>query len=363
MHIPVSAFRIAIPGGGEIEWGNQTDIHANMQAIVLSRNGNGYHPTVVDIPAPTVGAGDVLIDMRAVSLNRADLRFLPTHFSHQDDTSGPLIAGLEVAGEVACVGSDVRGFSIGDRVMAMTSRAFADLVAVDHRLVVHVPDHFSWAQAAGTMISFVTANDALHNAAQIRHGDSVMVVGGTTAAGIATIQLANNFGAGRIWATTRDEGKSGRLRALGCNHVIVTDYSTGPDSVASQCGGQEFNVIIDTVGGNTLRDLIEISAVKARIICLGRVGGGAAEFDLNQLSRKRISIIGVSFRTRSLAEHSSAIDSFKAHALPFLEGKTLRPVIDKELEFPDISSALSHTNTAKQFGKIVMVRTHMEGRV
>ena len=173
-----------------------------------------------DVPEPVCGNLDLSIAVKAAALNRADLRRAGTHFAASDKKDSLAIAGVELAGEVTGFGADVRGFAVGDRVMAMAGGAYAQQAVIDHRLAIRVPLPMSWEEAAATPITFVTAHDALMRAASFRTGESVFVQGASSGAGIASVQIARLKGAAHVFGTAGSSDKLERLRALGCDVPI-----------------------------------------------------------------------------------------------------------------------------------------------
>ncbi len=167
-----------------------------MRAIVIEGNSLRLR----EVPDPSLGPADLLVRIRATSVNRADLRRAAVHFT-QSETAAAAIAGLEMAGEVIGKGADVSSFAIGDRVMAMTGGGYAEMVAIDHRLALPVPAKFTWARAAATPTVYVTAHDALVSQGGVTAGTQLLVQGASTGTGIAAVQIAHAWKADRVFGT------------------------------------------------------------------------------------------------------------------------------------------------------------------
>jgi NADPH:quinone reductase-like Zn-dependent oxidoreductase len=271
--------------------------------------------------------------------------------------SGPAVAGLELAGVVLAVGEQATGFAVGDRVMAMTGRAWAERATVDYRLAVPIPDWFSWSDAAATPVSYLTAHDCVVSAARLAPGESLLVQGATTAAGLAVLQVAKHLGARPILGTTSSPAKAERLRSVGCDIPLVrgaADTIDVADSTRSATDGRGADVIVDILGGTALTENIAAAAIQGRIICLGRVSGTRGELDLDEFARKRIQMTGVTFRTRTFEERCAVVERFIRELLPALDSKEVRPGWDRFFDWADCAEAESYLRSGRQFGKVLL---------
>lgn len=325
-----------------------------MKAVIIDESTQDRALVYRDVPDPTPAPTDLLVAVRAAALNRADLRRAATHFAGSEKQRGLPIAGLELAGEVVAVGSDVKGFAAGDRVMAMAGGAYAERALIDYRLAIPVPQSFDWRQAAATPITFVTAFDALTNAAQLKNGESVLVQGASTGAGIAAVQIAKFKGASRVFGTA-GEGKLARLRELGCDCPIDYRAQDFVEVVHRETEKRGADVIIDHVGSEVVRRNIDAAAIKARIVCVGRVAGVESTINVDELSRKRIHLIGVTFRTRTMDERIKVIRDFCSEMLPAIADGRLKPVIDSVYPLSEASAAQEHMRANQHFGKVILI--------
>jgi NADPH:quinone reductase-like Zn-dependent oxidoreductase len=325
----------------------------DVEAVIIESGQPPARLAVREIPDPVPGPGDLIVAVRASALNQADLRRAPTHFAGSEKQEGPTVGGLEMAGVVTAAGSDVRDFAVGDRVMAMTGGAWAQLAKVHQSLAMPVPAGLSWAQAAATPISFVTAHDALASAARLAPGESVLVRGASSAAGLATIQVARVLGSGPVYGTTNSAAKIPVLERLGCRGIL-----SGKDGVAGVIrqltGAAGVEVVIDIVGAGSVQDNIDAAAVKGRIVCLGRLAGTEGRFNLDEFSRKRIHMIGVTFRTRTFEERAVAVTRFREEMLGSLSSGELQPVIDRSFSFREIEEAQRYMREKRNFGKVIV---------
>ncbi len=325
-----------------------------MKAVVIDESRAERPLIYTDVPDPRPGPTDLLVVVRAAALNRADLRRAATNFASSERRGAAAIAGLELAGEVIATGAEVKGFGAGDRIMAMAGGAYAELATIDYRLAIPVPASFAWTQAAATPITFVTAYDALMSAAEFKPGESVLVQGASTGVGIAAIQLAKMAGARTVYGTAGAEGKLQRIAELGCD--VPIDYHTQNfvDVIRERTQDVGVDVVLDLVGSTTAQGNIDSAAIRGRIICVGRVAGVDATINLDEFARKRIRMIGVTFRTRSLEERTEVMRRFTQEIVPTLDRGMVRSVIDSVFPLAEASAAQERMRANKHFGKIIL---------
>jgi NADPH2:quinone reductase len=324
-----------------------------MRAAVIEPGEDGPRLVVRDVAEPAPGARDVMVRVCSAGLNRADLRRAASHFARSEGVVGPAIGGLELAGEVVALGADVHDVAIGDRVMAMSGGAWAELAAFDHRLSVGVPSNFSWHQAAATPISFITAHDALSRAAGFRPGETVLIQGATSSAGLAATQLAVAMGAKKVFATSTSPRKLATLTALGAIGIDATAHDVARQ-VQDETDGAGADVVLDIVGEGVVQQNIDAAAVQGRIVCLGRLAGTAGQFNLDEFSRKRIVMIGVTFRTRTSEERFQVVRRFTDEILPLLAAGSVVPMVDRSFALPEVEEAEAYMKTSTGIGKILI---------
>jgi NADPH:quinone reductase len=326
-----------------------------MKAIITAPASESARYILAEVREPAVGPEDLLVQVHASAINQADLRHASRHFAGSESASGPAIGGLEMAGEVIALGERAAGFAVGDRVMAMTGRAWAERVAVDHRLTVPVPSGFNWRDAAATPVSYITAHDCIAAAARLAPGESLLVQGATSAAGLAVMQIAKHAGAQPVFGTTSKEAKVGRMRSYGCDMPLVRGSVDAAESVKAVTGGRGVDVVVDILGGAALQENVAAAAVQGRIICLGRVSGPRGELDLDEFARKRIQMTGITFRTRTFDERCAVVARFIRELLPALQDKEVKPVWDRSFDWADIFQAEMFLRSGNQFGKVLML--------
>jgi putative PIG3 family NAD(P)H quinone oxidoreductase len=323
-----------------------------MRAVVLRSHGGPDVLQFEDVASPIIGEQDILVTVAATALNRADLLqrmgFYPNPFP-----SGPEIPGLEFAGTVAAIGEKVTSWSIGDRVMGITSGgAYAEQLSIHERQAMAVPSGMSLHDAAGIPEVFITAWDALVVQGGLTSGRWAMVHAGASGVGTAAIQICKAIGA-RI-VVTCSGGKVEACRALGAD--VVVDYGTQDfvAEVATATGGAGVDVILDVIGGDYVERNVASLAVKGRIIQVGVMAGKPVPFNVGLLLGKRASITGTVLRARPLEEKIAISQRFASEMLPLFSTGQLKPVIDSVYAFADIASAHEYMATNGNVGKIVI---------
>ena len=323
-----------------------------MRAVVLRSHGGPDVLQFEDVASPVIGEQDVLVTVAATALNRADLLqrmgFYPNPFP-----SGPEIPGLEFAGTVAAIGEKVIAWSVGDRVMGITSGgAYAEQLSIHERQAMAVPSGMSLQDAAGIPEVFITAWDALVVQGGLTSGRWAMVHAGASGVDTAAIQICKAIGA-RI-VVTCSGGKVDACRALGAD--VVVDYGSQDfvAEVAAATGGAGVDVILDVIGGDYVERNIASLAVKGHIIQVGVMAGKPVPFNVGLLLGKRASITGTVLRARPLEEKIAISQRFASEMLPLFATGQLKPVIDSVYAFANIASAHEYMASNGNVGKIVI---------
>ena len=324
-----------------------------MKAWLIEKDGATARLVLRDVPELVPGPDDLLVGVRAVGLNRADLGLNAGHYARIASKPPHPVAGLEAAGEVIGVGSAVTGWSVGDRVMGMPAGAYAEQALIDHRLAVRMPAGFDFVRAAAIPVALFTAHDAVVTAGRLARGDTLFIQGAASGVGIAAIQIARALGASAIIGTA-SVPKHEKLRALGMTHCI--DYAAGGvvEAVLAATGGAGADVILDMVGAKAIADHIAMAALGARWVQIGRMGGISGPIDLNELSRKRLSLIGVSFRARDVGQFAALVNAaWRDCGQAVAEGRFAMPV-DRVFPFAEADRAQAAMRENRHFGKLIL---------
>lgn len=325
-----------------------------MRAVIATRPGGPEVLDVVDRPEPAPGPDDLLVQVAATAVNRADLLQRAGHYPPPPGTTD--ILGLEAAGVVVDMGPAARdrGWQVGDRVMAvLAGGGYAERVAVPAAVALPVPASLGLVEAAAVPEVFLTAYDNIFLRGRLMAGESLLLHGGTSGVGTAGIQLARRAGC-RVLATGSTSGKTAAARALGADHAI--DY-TAEDFVARAhelTDGDGVNVLLDVVGGAYLERNLHALAVEGRLVVIGLQGGSTGELDLRLLLSRRLSVSGSTLRARSPEEKEPLIRRFCDEVLPGFDDGTLRPVIDRVLGLEAAAQAHELMAAGVHVGKIVL---------
>jgi NADPH2:quinone reductase len=307
----------------------------------------------VDVREP--GAGEVLVEIAAAGLNRADT--LQRRGFYPAPPGAPAnVPGLEYAGTVARIGTHVTELAVGDRVMGIVAGGgMGSHVVVHAREAIRVPAGMSLEQAAAIPEVFLTAYDALFPQAGLGIGQVVLIHAIGSGVGTAALQLARATGARPI-GTSRTQDKLDRCEALGlprADALLVGDKRFAA-AVAERTQGRGADVILDTVGAAYFAENIAALAPRGRLVLVGMMGGATAEVALGALLGKRAHVFGTMLRSRPLEEKAALAQAFTRDVLPLLERGALVPVIDCVLPMRDIQEAHRRMEANQSFGKIVL---------
>lgn len=321
-----------------------------MKAAVVTENGVQYK----DAPKPSPKPNEILIKVKAASLNRADLAVASGH--RHGTVGGPgTIVGLECAGEVEAVGSEVKDFRPGDRVMSSAAGGFAEYAVADSGRAHRIPaNNMSYEQAACMPVAVQTMHNALVGAGRLKKGESVLIQGASSGVGLLGMQIAKHLGASIVMGTSTNEGRRARLKEFGCDLALDTNDPKWPDKVKEATGGKGVDLIVDQVS-TVMNQNMEAAAILGRIVNVGRLGGMKGEFNYDLHALKRIDYIGVTFRTRSPEEVRAIVKSARADLWTAIESGKLHLPIDRTFPLAQAAEALAHMKANAHFGKIVLV--------
>lgn len=302
---------------------------------------------VAEIERPRPGPEEILVKVAAAGLNRADL------FAATMSPPGTVI-GMEWAGEVVEVGSGVRGFAVGNRVACSGGGGYAEYAVCNARRAIRISSKLDLTEAATLPLVLMTAHNALATVGAMKAGDKVLIHGASSGAGIAAIKIAKLLGAGLVAATSRSEANRARLAELGAD--IVIDPADGWSArLREATGGHGADVIVDMVTGPGLNETMMAAALLGRIVNVGRLGGGTTEINLDLHAVNRISLIGVTFRTRTLDEIADICRGVENALWHHVESGALRLPVDRSFPLAEAPAALAHMADNRHFGKIALI--------
>jgi NADPH2:quinone reductase len=328
-----------------------------MRAVVLESYGETEVLQVVEVADPVPGPEEVLVDVVATALNRADLLqrrgFYPSPPLAGFAPPAPEIPGMEFAGRVAASGERVTDVDVGDEVMGIVGGgAYAERLVVHERQLLRVPSTVALADAAAIPEVWITAYDALVVQGGLTSGRTALVHAGGSGVGTAAIQIAKAMGA-RI-VVTASAGKVEACRALGAD--LVVDY--GSQDFVAECraftGGAGVDVVLDVIGGDYVDRNVTSLRVGGTIVMVGVMGGGRTEVNVGALLPKRATVVGTVLRGRPLEEKVVITRRFAAEVLPLFESGAVRPVIDSRYPLDEIAAAHDRMESNANVGKIVI---------
>lgn len=322
-----------------------------MKAVIITRPGGPEVLEIQDVETPSPVGDEVRVRVRASGINRADLLQRAGGYPAPPDTPEH-IPGLEFAGEVDEIGSLVRQWKPGQRVMGLAGGgAQAEYILVRESLLVEIPSNLDFVQAAAIPEVFFTAHDALFTQAGLRMGERVLIHAAGSGVGTAAIQLARATGA-IVFGTSRSPAKLERARELGLDFALPADNFAA--EIARLTDGQGVQVVLDFVGAPYLEQNLHALSNWGRLIFLATMGGSQSNLSLGLLMGKRISLKGVTLRTRTLAEKTAVTQAFIREVLPHLANGRIKPVIEKVYPLAEIRTAHTVMGENQNFGKLII---------
>jgi NADPH2:quinone reductase len=322
-----------------------------MKAAVVGENG----VEIRDLPKPEPKPNEVLIRVRASSLNRADVGVAAGHQHGRVGGIGSRI-GLECAGEVEAVGSEVKGFKAGDRVMGAAPGGYAEYAVTDQGRVNRIPaNNMTYEQAACLPVALQTLHNAIVTAGRFKRGESLLIQGASSGVGLMGLQIGKFLGASIVMGSSTNPGRRARLKEFGCDLAIDTTDPKWPEEVKKATGGNGVDLVVDMVSGPTVNGSLEAAKILGRIVNVGRLGGTKGEFNFDLHASKRVDYIGVTNRTRTPAELNEVTRLMRADLWPAVEAGALSLPIDKTFPLDQVAEALAMMRANQHFGKIVLV--------
>jgi NADPH:quinone reductase len=332
-----------------------------MQAVWISTYGGPEVLEIRTVGKPLMNDDQVLVRVRASSLNRADLLQRQGKYPPPPGFP-PEIPGMEFAGEVAEVGSSVRRWKPGQRVFGLIGgAAHAEYVVTYEHLLAEIPPNLDWTQAAAVPEVFITAQDALWTQANLRPGESILIHAVGSGVGLAAVQLARAIQA-MPYGTSRTADKIEQSKSLGLEDGLVVrenalrnNFDDLPAATERWTAGKGINVLLDLVGGPYVKASQKAMAHQGRMILVGTVAGSSYELDAKYVMSKRLQIRGTVLRARSMEEKIAATRLFAAEVVPLLACGVLKPNVDSVFPISDIGKAHQRLESNETFGKVVVL--------
>ena len=321
-----------------------------MRAIRVDGEALRWEPGAYE---PSAAPGEVLVEVAAAGVNRADLLQAAGHYPPPPGASP--ILGMEVSGRVSALGDGVTRWSVGDEVCALVvGGGYAERVAVPAAQVLPVPAGVDLVDAAALPEAACTVWSNLFMVGGLRHGEVLLVHGGGSGIGTFAVQLGAHAGA-RVAATAGSARKLDACRALGAS--ILVDYSSEDfvTAVREATDGHGADVVLDLVGAAYLTRNIDLLAPNGRLVVIGLQGGTRAELDLGRLTAKRLALIGTTLRSRPAEERAAIVASVETHVWPVVAAGDVRPVVDRVLPMSEAAEAHRVLRDGEAIGKVLLV--------
>ena len=327
-----------------------------VRAISINQPGGPEVLVEATLPDPVPGPGEVLIDVAAAGVNRADL--LQRQGFYPPPPGAPETLGLECAGTIAALGPGVAGWRVGDRVAALLDGGgYAELAVAPSTQLLAVPEGLDLVAAASLPEAVCTAWSNLVMVGGLTAGEAVLVHGGSGGVGTAAIQLAAHLGA-RVLTTAGGPDRVARCLELGADVAIDHRAEDVVARVLAATAGRGADLILDVLGAGSLAANVRALATGGRLVVIGLQQGRRAELDLGALLTKRASVHGTTLRSRPHGEKAQIVAEVAAHAWPLVgtgPEAPLRPVVHDVLPLADAGRAHELLASGAVFGKLVLV--------
>jgi putative PIG3 family NAD(P)H quinone oxidoreductase len=325
-----------------------------MRAVVITKPGGPEVLKWQEVPDPDLGPGEVLIDVAAAGVNRADL--LQRQGLYPPPPGAPPYPGMECSGRIEAVGAEVTGWRPGDDVCAlMAGGGYAEKVAVPAGQVLPVPDGISVVDAAALPEATCTVYANVFQVGRLTAGETLLVHGGASGIGTIAIQLGKASGA-RVMCTAGAGKKLEFCRSLGADVAISYRNEDFVTVVRDATGGHGADVILDIMGASYLARNLSALATGGRLVIIGRQGGNRAELDLGVLQGKRASIHATTLRNRTLGEKAAVVSAVHENVWPLVSAGKVVPVIDRKIPMPNAGEAHRILEDGDHIGKVLLVR-------
>ncbi|MFI5528859.1 NAD(P)H-quinone oxidoreductase [Kitasatospora sp. NPDC051853] len=324
-----------------------------MHAMTIPQPGGPDALVWAEVPDPVPGEGEVLVEVAATAVNRADL--LQRQGFYDPPPGSSPYPGLECAGRIAALGPGVSGWSVGDEVCALlVGGGYAQRVAVPAGQLLPVPKGLTAAQAAALPEVACTVWSNLFMVAHLRPAETVLLHGGASGIGTMAIQLAKAVGA-RVLVTAGSAEKLARCAELGADVLIDYREQDFVAEVLAATDGAGADVVLDIMGAKYLQRNVDALARNGRLVIIGLQGGVKAELDLSVLLRKRAAVAATTLRSRPLAEKAAIVAAVREHVWPLVEAGVVKPVVDRELPLTEAAEAHRVLEAGEQVGKVVLL--------
>jgi NADPH2:quinone reductase len=325
---------------------------SKMRAVEISKPGGPEVLMPVERPLPQPKASEVLVKVAAAGVNRPDVLQRMGLYAVPPDASD--LPGLEIAGEIAAVGSAVKTFKVGDKVCALVhGGGYAEYCVTPEVTALPVPKGLSLVEAAALPETFFTVWGNVYDRAKLAPGETLLVQGGSSGIGTTAIQMARATG-NRVFATAGSEEKCAACVRLGAEKAINYKTQDFLEEVKAATGGKGVNVILDMVGGDYFPKELKCLADDGRLVFIAFLRGPKTELDINELMRRRLTVSGSTLRPRAVEFKGYIAKSLREKIWPHIEAGKIKPEIYKTFPLAQAADAHRLMETSQHIGKIVL---------
>lgn len=324
-----------------------------VRAVTISATGRSGKLSLSTISDPVPEIGEVLVNVAAAGVNRADLLQRAGHYP--PPAGAPDWPGLEISGEISRVGPGVSGWGVGDRVVALLDGGgYADQVRVRATQVLPAPRGVDLVDAAALPEAACTAWDNLVTVGGLRAGEWVLIHGGSGGVGTTALQIATALGA-RVATTAGGAERAARCADLGADLAIDHREQDFVALVREASGGAGADVVLDVVGAAYLTDNVRVLARGGRLVVIGLQRGRRGELDLATLMSRRATVTGTTLRSRPAAEKAAVVTAVRDHVWPMVDDGRVRPLIHARIPLAEAQRAHDLLESGDVFGKVLLV--------
>lgn len=324
-----------------------------MKAIIITQPGGPDVLKLADVPKPEPKPGEVLIKVAAAGVNRPDVAqrkgvYPPPPGAPQD------IPGLEVAGVIEVVGSEVTLWKVGDEVCALVSGGgYAEYCVAPEGQCLPVPGGLSFIEAASLPETFFTVWSNVFDRGNLQPGESLLVHGGSSGIGVTAIQMAQGLGS-TVYITAGSEDKCRFCEQLGASKAVNYKQEDFVEAIKQVTHDKGVNVILDMIGGDYTPGNIDLLADDGRLVMINTMKGKDANIDLSAVMRKRLVITGSTLRSRDVSFKSAIARALLEHIWPLIDAGKIKPIIHQTFPAEDAAEAHRLMESSSHIGKIVL---------
>jgi putative PIG3 family NAD(P)H quinone oxidoreductase len=323
-----------------------------MKAIVVRSSQDVVDLCWEGVSDPEPGPDDVLLDVHATAVNRADL--LQARGLYPPPPEDSPILGLEVAGQIKSVGSRVEAWQPGDRVCSLApGGGYAEQTVVPEGFLIPLPKDWTYVMGAAVPEVWLTAYSNLCREGALQAGESVLIHAGASGVGTAAIQVAREWGA-QIIVTGGSAIKLAHCRELGAAGTINYHEENFAEAVMSLTDHQGIDLILDCVGGSYLEKNMTVLKPYGRLITIGLLGGTTGTLDLAAVLMKSLTLKGTRLRARSREEKTEITHQFRDQVWPLMVAGKINPIIDRVFPIADAGQAHEHVKKNENIGKVIL---------